>query len=393
MRNLLLLGSAVLGLALLTWWATGGAGGEREVDGPEPRGRAVPEQRALPDALADELGGTHLSPADASGPEPEASIRQPAAIESCRLELRFVDHLSGAPVAGQVQVWQLGLAEDATWTAGDQRVFEGRAEDGVVVLEDLEPGLYRAYASAARARSAMPPAFELVDAKQVHIWPVVSVAKEELWLEVLDLGGTPVAETLEREARGWDYSSTAGDRPSWARERREKEPEGWILGMGGSVGGRGWIRSTHRSWRELERDAFGLLLGPIEQDSRGIGRNHRFGLRRASGGDAEGCEVTLRPRGHREFATVLFSKQDLASALVLPVGSDGAKVLGGLVLEADTVAFGEGTGRSLQDAWREVRVTVRLDEPAYEPLEASWQPGQAATPALEVRWREPAGGD
>ena len=391
MRNLLLLAVVALGLVLVAWWATGSAGDERPVDGLAGREQATAPPRTRPGALDEEpVAATGHSAAPET---PGASTREPAPIESCRLELRFVDHLTGSPVGGQVQVWQLGLAEDEGWTAGDRRVYKGWAEEGVVVLADLEPGRYRAFASAARARSTMPPAFELSAVEQVHEWPVVVPAKEQLWLEVMDLGGTPVAETLEREPTGWDYSSTGSDRPGWAKERRLKEPSEFGFGMGGAIGGRGVIRSSHRSWLELERDAFGLVLGPTEQDSRGIGRNHRFGLRRVGAGDAAGCRITLRPRGYREFVTVLFDKRDLAQALLLPVGCDASEVLAGFVLEADTVAFGEGTGRSAQDAWREVRVTVRLDKPAYEALKVTWQPGLQAMPQLDVRWREPAVGE
>jgi hypothetical protein len=382
MRSPLLLLAAAILLGLVAWWASDGGAPDALVlptvtpDVPGPR------EHTRPGALPDEPAGV-LS--DLALDEPTTTTRKPAPIESCRLDLRFVHHLTGEPVEGQVQVWQLGVAEDEVWNAGDRRVFSGEAEGGKVELSGLDPGHYRAFAVAARRRSDSPPAFELHMAEQRHVWSVVPAGQEEMWLQVMDLTGVRIGEPLQIMNKGWDFSGVGVVDPDWAHERSKKQADEWLIGIGGRTGGRGFYTRSGRAWRELESDARGLMLGSRDQDTRTIGRNHHFDLRRAADSTSAGCSITVQPRGYQEFVTVLLSAEDLVAALDVTSREDLEIALDQLEFEAGAVALGADTGRSSYDAWRHVRVTARLDYSEFEPIEVTWQPGQEVTPRLVVR--------
>ena len=237
----LLLAALVAGLAFL--W--GGEAGSDDPLLPTAPVAATPDApRGRPDGLPEE----QLEDREVPAAGPAVARREAVAPASVDLDLRLVHAVDGSPLEpgdASIQVWQLGLAADEEWTAGDRKVFDGPVTAGQVLLRDLAPGRYRAFVWDARLGSTVPPAFDLAprpDGTAVVVtWPVEPAVAEPIWLVVVDEAGEPVEPVLRRNRNSWRLRTHGGMAPDWARERRKRDELGHAVGHDhrGGEGGRG----------------------------------------------------------------------------------------------------------------------------------------------------------
>ena len=381
-----LLAVVVAGLAF--WWG-GAPGPDEPLLLRDPEAAATESARGRPDALP----GDPVATGEATSDRPAALAqghREAVTAGTCRLLLRLVDAATGAPLdpgGGQeveVQVWQLGLAADEDWTAGDRRVHEGPTVAGAVSLGDLTPGRYRAWVPGARRGSHLPEAFDLtptVDGSAVVVdWPVAPVTREPMWLEVLDPAGLR-PEALQRKHPRWRYHLRGGEDPPWAEPRRPKDLLETAFGISGGIGGRGAYRSSSgRSWLDLALEPAGFALGSYEQDARHLGRTYTLGLREPGGPQAV---LDLQPRGANRFLVAWVVREDVLARLVVPVGTDPERAADVLTLRLHALPL--GPDEDPLAALPRAEVTAELDLEGHAPLEVTWRPAFEPVPLLEVR--------
>ena len=384
MRLLTLLLAAVLvGLALVL--DRGSTELESLAPSPRPQSAQRPARQAPEAWQRGDRPGAGGEASVGSGP---ASTREPVAATRVSIDLRLVHAATGEPLtAGStgLQLWQLGLAEDATWTAGDRQVFDGYADAGCLILEDLEPGTYRAWVHDARLGSEAPPAFELLGRAdglpQVVTWPVTPAEDEPIWLVCVDEHGAPLSRVQRRSRARWYQRRNGQGGPDWARERGRKDQLDPGFGIAGGFGGGGGYRSSSGDpWRDLRSEPEGLSLGrELRQDSRRTGRTWTQPLRRPDGSPVS---VIIEPRGANRFLVALPDRRPLLERLVLPDEALRERAEEALALRVRALAL--WPERSEAQAWTEVVVTILLDLDGCQPIELDWRPAREPLPLIQV---------
>lgn len=197
--------------------------------------------------------------------EPSSGEREAVAFvpDTATLTVAFVDQKSGAAVDGMIQLWRLRLAEDAEWTAGDQRIDILTTEKGRAVFESLAPGLYRIEAGMARPGHGALDEFTIKAGANEMRFEVDAAMRRAVQIAVVDPWGRPWAQDVQFM---W-MQSVSGLRfdkdPEWAQPRRSKGENFGGIGWGSS----GHYRSSHRYYRTYPSGPLGFEVGEREPAS------------------------------------------------------------------------------------------------------------------------------
>lgn len=294
------------------------------------------------------------------------------------LRLRLVGDTDGEPVEMDVRLWRLGVAESATWTAGDEiRASLRVAREGEFAV-GLPQGRYRLQCLDLRGDAEDPPEFILKDGVNE---PVLRVANRR-WvrhrLALFDETGALVTRSTREHGPGGGRSGGASKHtPSWANPRCAK------------TGTEIWPRS----WSSYS-DGIGDGPGePVQADDGGyfdLGRHQERNVRSRSDwsyvfrADARGA-VQLRADDAITADSTFVGVAPRLAALVASVRHpDGTKV-------DPTTASIDATSDAIRhawdppaDAWRSVPVRVTVTCDRYETLTFDWTAATADAPRVLV---------
>jgi len=234
-------------------------------------------------------------------------------VGALRLQLR--DDECGEPVAHSVQLWRLGLVEDAEWYAGDhlQGSFEIPVEG--LRIERLPHGRYRVYSDAFRTRSDDPPEFSVVGAETKIELSIPTRRSRRVFLRLYDEAGRLIQAGRYRRGGGHVWTRSEVRYPAWRVKRARKE--GAVAEPLGGVPGSG----------PGERDSHAVTAGPSGFDlglhtdaARHTGRFFWHHLQ------VEGRnEVQLPLRGEetrdRTYVGVAYSRSAIERSVFLPDGA------------------------------------------------------------------------
>ena len=279
----------------------------------------------------------------------------------CVLELTLRERGSGAPRAGRVQLWQLGVPADPPHGPGDRNAGSYDVPAEGLSIPDLEPGTYRVQCSAQALSAGDPPAFEL-RAPRTPIALELDVPRErEATLELVDADGRPF-ESAEFEL---GTRSGALRIPEWLHPRQvlaTEEPVRSELPGGGTSS-----RSVDQKPRRVVHGGHGLVLGSELEDG-GLHRTRReFTLRVPQHGKVWGV---LPCDGREELCLrmLLVEKARFEGVFLDPDGQplDLGRVQVSTPVEPDQSPRPEGW-------WREVPITLSVDAPGCAPLQLEYR--------------------
>jgi len=411
---LLLLGLLLFGLLVWVVLDRGerspGEGVGRSVEEPKA-GLQRTTEIAAPVLHAAPLEGAELAEPSESGRElVEADLR-------AQLELRFVHVETGEPVSGEIDLWRLGVPADEEWTAGDVRIGEVDLEDGRAVFDDLIPGAYRVEALMQRRKAASLLAFEVEAGSNALTFDVDPAARRDVQLEVLGVDGALFTGKVEFYDRGSTMSFSGSRVPDWATPRVLKAPaDEYAIGIGGAGGG--YYMTSHRTWREHEREPLGFVLKRLRESSRELTYVHKWRMRlervmpvpvlgtwsiaeaRAftgnenvgfdgpddgSGGlseiEARGqrwvCDVRIRDTGADAYVVVAVDPLDLVRRIEGVEGFTELEVFEGLAVEL--------IAASADEAPMEPQVVLALTLDGEVVLRSRWYPLKEPLPRLIAR--------
>ncbi|MFK5956281.1 MAG: hypothetical protein QM477_07535 [Planctomycetota bacterium] len=219
----------------------------------------------------------------------EEAEPEPVELGSSALELHFFDAATQLPVSGTIELWRLAVGAFETWTAGDQKQYQGESVDGRLLIDQLPEGWYRIYVLNAVAGSATEEAFEVQGAFTFVERFVKMPGEEDIHLLLFHPDGSLLRSTTEAlitiKARGSRSKDFLDRLPPWVEERM---PRGNLCTEASALGG-GYGMSLHQSWKELEFYPDGFFIGSLRQDNRMSYHDFRFKI----------CQGEEQPMGWR----------------------------------------------------------------------------------------------
>ena len=283
-----------------------------------------------PDAAAPVLtaGGSRRIPAPLSPAQrfrrwrrllPRDAPADPVQRGDCVLELHLASDQDGAPVDTPVQLWRIGEAANAEWTAGDRLIDSLATEGGRAVKDSLAPGRYQVSTAAQRKGSQDSDPFEVGGARTiVHIM----LAMPRTFPVYLRVYG----RTGEMLYAGWNRF-TGGRaktrRMSTSRWVRRRRLQGMRYGGGVFVSRRGRVGSPDRGASELRVQITGGVPGFKISRHPEASRTEDWSESWEVGSRTHGT-VLLRVNGgcggERTYVAPAVALRDLHDAVFLPDG-------------------------------------------------------------------------
>lgn len=303
----------------------------------------------------------------------------PLEMGDAKLRVRLRGDRDGVPVAMNVRVWRLGVAESENWTAGDEVQAElPVAQDGVSVAH-LPPGRYRVQCLDLRDVAADPPAFVVASGDNEAALDVANRRTVHLRLRVMDADGSSV-RSVRRFSRSRSSAGESHDdapTPDWAQRRRPKRQQGArtyfgtgspiVCGFGGTLGVAvdAIADGSFDLGTQVERGRTGYRMW-IDDYVRESG-----GAVRLDGDDKIAADTT--------FLGVAPRLDVLVAHVTCPDGSALDPTTAKIEAKSDAVRC---PWTPPADAWRTIPVHVKVVKDGCEPLTFDWT---AATGDAEHR--------
>ncbi len=301
---------------------------------------------------------------------------------SCTLSLTFYDAVSRQAVSGDARLWRLGVPANEWWTEGDRSHGRLKVKDGLVTVEDLPPGRYRAYAHFAQRGADSAPEF-LVEGDLTSIEIPVEMPRPRLArLHLLDIHGLPVQESsgvsYEIQDAGFVCGYEAHYRPKWLGRRM---PTDSSIGMSDALGGDSpWPRAE--TWQTVKQLGRGIDLGELPGDPREFETHYHRNIRVAGG---RPVSVWIAARQVSDYVAILPDMTEILKCIELPDGVTLSDMKEKLHLTARAVPVDFSKGESLASQWPFCQVSFGARSSGYQMAFANWRPGQESKPQIRLQ--------
>ena len=311
--------------------------------------------------------------------EPFESELPPDPIElgESALHLFLIDAHTLQAISSQVWLIRLDAPGNELFERGDQRQAEAFVPLEGAWFEQLPEGRYRVISAEEACTPEVPESFELRGATTHQRLRIERAGQRMAWLFVLDPRGTAL-ERVELARLESESISSSELSVAWLVPRKPKV-EGFSVTSFESLS-LGSPPAPVFAWRTAE--ARGFELGLIQQNKRQGRYVHHFLARRAGLTEVR-CDFSLEDSREIELVALMAPLDELLDQILLPDGRTGRDVRAFVQASCQAVPH---SAEQPPEAWRTLRVQVRVQVPEHEPLSFSWRP--AAGPP-EVRVLEP----
>jgi hypothetical protein len=276
---------------------------------------------------------------------------------ACTLRLGLFSDTSCPGIRSWVELWRLGLAETAEWTAGDQLQATARVGLGGHVFADLPPGRYRAMVYDQRATVADPPAFDVEGARTERTLFTIAPRWRRAYLRVYTETGDRV--TRAAQITQVETSFHRNSKPDWAQPRRLKN--------GGSRerrGSRETGTTVEDEWGVVSTDrGFEFLFREAARRTRWNTDVHIDLYQRSD----ISVDVTGDRAADRDYVGVAVSLELLYGLVLMPDGSCARNA--GARFDARSVAVPVGAAKP----YRSIPVSVTVGLAGYEKLQFTYR--------------------
>ncbi len=292
------------------------------------------------------------------------------------LRLRLVSDADDRPVEMEVRLWRLGVAENATWTEGDEVRSLVRVERNGYAFDLLPRGRYRVQCLDLREDADDPPEFVLDDGVNVCVLSVANRRTFRVRVRILDETGAPRRHAiLQRGPGGHSWRPDPGLPPAWATPREARTGRRATLSASVST-----ACSQGEPGTPADSDDGTFELDSFQQRGRRGRSDRRYVIR--VGTDA--CTtVTIDDEvdGDSTFVWVVPRPVAVVAHVMRPDGKPLDPATAFIEVQSEAVRFG---WHPPDDAWRTLPVKVTVALPGCDSLVFTWTAATADTPRVLV---------
>jgi hypothetical protein len=305
------------------------------------------------------------------------SLPDPPEAGECDLTIDFVDSITGEAVAGEVKLYRIDAPGNELWTRGDQLQRRGYAKGGQFDATQIPVGTYRAYPLFARLHAPTPMPFD-VTGPSTRIEQAVEMPHiEQIQLQLFRSDGVLFnghPKSFEFRKLGPLPEGSAKTEPNWLKYRNPRDDNVAYFSESGLV-----TFGIESPWKNYPFDANGFSLWSIRGDNREQPWLHRIEARR---NHRLTNIIRLKPTGNNFYAAVFLDPEDLQQALVFPPNQDEIDLRSKFKIQVDAIPLDLEAGRSLDHAWKQCSIEIKLKHADFLSVNLTWQPSQGPLPQI-----------
>lgn len=302
---------------------------------------------------------------------------------NCELVIDFIDAVTGEAVAGEVKLYRLDAPDNELWTEGDQLQLHAHTQGNELIASQIPEGRYRAYPLFARLHAPTPPAFE-VEGYTTRISQKVEMpAKHLIHLQLFRSDGvlynSQIAAVEFRRLA--DQPNHFGKpEPDWLTRRELKDEDiGYFTEYS-------FFSLDHPApWAVFPYQANGYSLWQISGDNRDQPIFQRLEARVNL---SPANTLRLKPSLGGSYAAVYVDPKDLQQALVFPASYQALDLSHKFEVQCNAISLAANGGRSLEEAWKELIVSIQLKVEGLQPVQLDWRPSHGPLPRIWLQWAQ-----